>query len=104
MSAKERPQAAWLRVHLKSFHAKASRLSIFHLALENTGERGRLVSKKPFLAMDSRGYKTGVGDWLFSERPEEKQRQLEILASLFRNRVDTKPDVTLDIAVGVLEV
>jgi hypothetical protein len=53
MSAKERPQAAWLRVHLKSFHAKASRLSIFHLALENTGERGKLVSKKPFLAMDS---------------------------------------------------
>jgi len=79
-------------------------LSISHFVLENTGEPRKPISKKPFVAMDSRGYKTGVGDWLFSGRPEAKQRQLEILASMFRNRVDTKPNVTLDIAVGVVEV
>ena len=54
--------------------------------------------------MDSQANKTGVGDWLFSGRPEAKQRQLEILASVFRNRIDTKPNVALDIAVGVVEV
>ena len=36
--------------------------------------------------------------------PETKQRQLEILTSLFRNRVDTKQNSTLDIAVDVIGV
>jgi hypothetical protein len=79
-------------------------LSISHLVLENTGEPRKPISKKPFLAMYSQAYKTGVGDWLFSGRPEAKQRQLEILASMFRNRIDTKPNVALDIAVDVVEV
>ena len=54
--------------------------------------------------MDSQANKTGVGDLLFSGRPEAKQRQLEILASAFRNRIDTKSNVALDIAVDVVEV